>query len=48
MGHKEFMTEAVRLATESVERGWGGPFGAVITNDGEVVARGPEPRSSHR
>jgi len=40
MGHKEFMTEAVRLATESVERGWGGPFGAVITNDGEVVARG--------
>ncbi|AEW98459.1 nucleoside deaminase [Streptantibioticus cattleyicolor] len=40
MGHKEFLTEAVRLATEAVERGWGGPFGAVITRDGEIVARG--------
>ncbi|WP_127361248.1 nucleoside deaminase [Actinacidiphila soli] len=40
MGHKEFLTEAVRLATESVEEGWGGPFGAVITRDDEVVARG--------
>ncbi|RAG83583.1 nucleoside deaminase [Streptacidiphilus pinicola] len=40
MAHKEFLTEAVRLATESVEMGWGGPFGAVITCDGEIVARG--------
>ncbi|MEW2085071.1 nucleoside deaminase [Streptomyces sp. NPDC005283] len=40
MGHKEFLTEAVRLATESVEEGWGGPFGAVITRDGEILARG--------
>ncbi|MFC3573378.1 nucleoside deaminase [Streptomyces yaanensis] len=40
MGHKEFLKEAVRLATESVEHGWGGPFGAVLTRDGEVVARG--------
>lgn len=35
----EFMREAIRLATESVERG-GGPFGAVIVKDGEVVAYG--------
>ena len=34
-----FMQEAIRLATESVERG-GGPFGAVIVKDGEVVAAG--------
>jgi tRNA(Arg) A34 adenosine deaminase TadA len=34
---KLFMREAVRLANESVERG-GGPFGAVIVKDGEVVA----------
>jgi guanine deaminase len=40
MGHKEFIAEAVRLATESVENGWGGPFGAVITNNGDIIARG--------
>ncbi|XVQ10891.1 nucleoside deaminase [Spirillospora sp. CA-255316] len=40
MGQREFLEEAVRLAVESVEQGWGGPFGAVITQDGEIVARG--------
>ncbi|MFB6441945.1 nucleoside deaminase [Streptomyces sp. NPDC056411] len=40
MDHKELMTEAVRLATESVDQGWGGPFGAVLARDGEIVARG--------
>ncbi|MXM62556.1 nucleoside deaminase [Streptomyces sp. HUCO-GS316] len=40
MGHKEFLAEAVRLATESVEMNYGGPFGAVITRDGDIVARG--------
>ncbi len=40
MASAEFMAEAVRLATESVENGWGGPFGAVIVRDGEIVARG--------
>lgn len=40
MGDKEFLAEAVRLAAESVENGWGGPFGAVITRDGQIVARG--------
>ena len=34
---KIFMREAIRLANESVERG-GGPFGAVIVKDGEIVA----------
>ena len=35
-----FMEEATRLAIESVEKGWGGPFGAVIVKDGEIIGRG--------
>ena len=34
---REFMLEAIRLANESVATG-GGPFGAVIVKDGEIVA----------
>lgn len=34
---KVFMREAIRLANESVMNG-GGPFGAVIVKDGEIVA----------
>src|SRR5262245_3740597 len=37
---RKFMEEATRLAIESVEKGWGGPFGAVIVKDGEIVGRG--------
>jgi tRNA(Arg) A34 adenosine deaminase TadA len=35
---KEFMREAIRLANESVKQG-GGPFGAVIVKDGEIIAK---------
>jgi guanine deaminase len=37
---RRFIEEATRLAIESVERGWGGPFGAVIVKDGAIVGRG--------
>ena len=34
---KRFMREAIKLATDSVNRG-GGPFGAVIVKDGAIIA----------
>jgi guanine deaminase len=39
-GQSRFMEEATRLAIESVEKGWGGPFGAVIVKNGEIIGRG--------
>ncbi len=39
-GNAEFMKQAIALATENVTSGRGGPFGAVIVKDGQVVATG--------
>jgi len=36
--HEEFMKMAIRLAKQNVEQGKGGPFGAVIVKDGEVIS----------
>lgn len=36
---RNFMREAIKLASESVRNG-GGPFGAVIVKDGEIIAGG--------
>ncbi|WP_428047543.1 nucleoside deaminase [Candidatus Avelusimicrobium facis] len=38
--HKKFLEEAVRLARENVATGRGGPFGAVIVKDGQIIASG--------
>lgn len=37
--HETYMREAIRLAEESLDEG-GGPFGAVIIKDGEIIGRG--------
>ncbi|HEY6676835.1 MAG TPA: hypothetical protein VIZ87_08600 [Terrimicrobium sp.] len=42
---KQFLHEATKLAIESVEKGWGGPFGAVIVKNGEIIGRGQKPSS---
>ena len=39
MNKKELMQRAIDLSIESVKKG-GGPFGAVIAKDGEIVAEG--------
>jgi len=37
---KEIMAEALRLATENVLSGRGGPFAAIITRGNDIVSRG--------
>lgn len=37
---EEFMREAIRLSIEKMQAGYGGPFGAVIVKDGQIIARG--------
>jgi len=39
-GNPIFMEKAIALATENVTSGRGGPFGAVIVREGEIVATG--------
>ena len=36
--HETFLRRAIALALENVQAGKGGPFGAVIVRDGEIVA----------
>ncbi|SRR6056297_499985 len=35
-----FLREAIQLSLANVDSGDGGPFGAVVVRDGEVIARG--------
>ncbi|MEJ8755718.1 nucleoside deaminase [Pontibacter sp. H259] len=37
---EEFMMEAIKLSVEKMEAGFGGPFGAVVVCDGQIIARG--------
>ena len=35
-----FMQKAIDLAKESMESGQGGPFGAIVVKDGEIIGKG--------
>ena len=35
-----YMREAIQLARENMQKGHGGPFGAVIVKNGQVIGRG--------
>jgi len=37
---QKFMQRAIDLAAEGVKKGAGGPFGAVVVKDGEIVGEG--------
>lgn len=37
---EQFLREAIRLAREGMTTGQGGPFGAVVVRDGEIIGRG--------
>lgn len=38
--HNYFMSKAIELAKKGVDSNAGGPFGAVIVKDGEIIAEG--------
>lgn len=38
--HEKFMREAIKMANNGMQQNQGGPFGAVIVRDGEVIGRG--------
>ena len=38
--HAHFIREAIKLAIEGMEKGLGGPFGAVVVKDGVIIGRG--------
>ncbi|MBS3805973.1 MAG: nucleoside deaminase [Bacteroidales bacterium] len=38
MKHEEFLRQAIRISQQSMEQG-GGPFGAVVVKDGQIIAR---------
>ena len=37
--HQEFMQEAISLSWKNLEAGEGGPFGAVIVKDSQIIAK---------
>jgi guanine deaminase len=40
VSHDRFMLRAIELASDNVRTGRGGPFGAIVVKDGEILAEG--------
>jgi len=40
---KSYMREAINLAFSNVKENKGGPFGAVVVKDGEIIGKGAKP-----
>ena len=40
MNHETFMRAAIALSQKNVDDGTGGPFGAVVVRDGEIIGEG--------
>lgn len=38
--HKKFIERAIELSKEGMDAGAGGPFGALVVRDGEIIAEG--------
>ena len=38
--HEEFMKRAIEIAQKGIDSNAGGPFGAVVVKDGEIIAEG--------
>lgn len=45
--HQKFIKEAIRMATENVPTGKGGPFAALVVKNGEIIGRGVNRVTSH-
>ncbi|MDN5201368.1 nucleoside deaminase [Fulvivirgaceae bacterium BMA10] len=39
-GNEDFMKEAIQLSFNKMMEGKGGPFGAIVVKDGEIIGRG--------
>jgi guanine deaminase len=40
LSHERFLQQAIQLAVENVKSNNGGPFGAIVVKDGQVIGKG--------
>lgn len=45
--HFFFMREAIKLSIENVQSGQGGPFGAIVVKEGEIIGQGVNAVTRH-